>query len=376
MKDCNAPEIFTIPASAIILAAGGLGQLYDVTTNPIPARGDAIAMAARAGAIIADAEFVQFHPTAINIGKDPAPLATEALRGEGAVLINGNDERFMRQIHDHAELAPRDIVARAVHREVTQGRGAFLDCRKAIGRNFSDKFPTVFAICKAAGLDPTRDLIPVTPAAHYHMGGALTDAAGRTSINGLWACGEAASSGLHGANRLASNSLLEAIVFAARIADDLNGTNFIKSKPATASVNNTTTNYADNPETIKTIRRTMTKHVGVIRTGDGLEAALEVFADLDKLGAQSSKIKNMLYAAKLITIAALQRQESRGGHFRADYPQTKEQFKKRSFLTNREIEQQLDERDRDHGDNHRQTNRRAHSAQPNGPHRLVLVKSS
>ena len=370
MTDCNAPEIFTIPASAIILAAGGIGQLYDLTTNPIPARGDAVAMAARAGAIIADAEFVQFHPTAINIGKDPAPLATEALRGEGAVLINGNDERFMRKIHDHAELAPRDIVARAVHREISQGRGAFLDCSKAIGRNFSDKFPTVFAICKTAGLDPTRDLIPVAPAAHYHMGGVLTDATGRTSLNGLWACGEAASSGLHGANRLASNSLLEAIVFAARIADDLNGTRFIKSKPAMGRSNNTATNCADNPETIKTIRRTMTKHVGVIRTGEGLEAALEVFADLDKMGAQSAKIKNMLYAAKLITIAALQRQESRGGHFRTDYPQTKYEFKKRSFLTNRDIEQHLDQRD-----NHRQSNSRAFG-QPNRPNHLSLVKSS
>ena len=208
-RESNPGILQTLLAKAVILATGGIGQLYAVTTNPAPARGDAIAMAARAGAIIADAEFIQFHPTALNIGKDPAPLATEALRGEGAILVNASGERFMTKIHDDAELAPRDIVSRAVHREITQARGAFLDCRHAIGRNFPEKFPSVYKICTKAGIDPAKDLIPIAPAAHYHMGGVLTDAVGRTSLDGLWACGEAASTGLHGANRLGDSTMMQ-----------------------------------------------------------------------------------------------------------------------------------------------------------------------
>ncbi|HXG78539.1 MAG TPA: L-aspartate oxidase, partial [Methyloceanibacter sp.] len=211
---------FILPAQAVVLATGGAGQLYAVTTNPHEARGEGIAIAARAGAVIADAEFVQFHPTAINIGRDPAPLATEALRGEGAVLINVRGERFMRAVHADAELAPRDVVARGVYREIAGGRGAFLDCRR-LGAGLKDRFPTVFASCLAAGIDPTREPIPVAPAAHYHMGGILTDARGRSTVDGLWACGEVASTGAHGANRLASNSLLEAVVFGARVAADI-----------------------------------------------------------------------------------------------------------------------------------------------------------
>jgi L-aspartate oxidase len=211
---------FILPASAVMLATGGAGQLYSVTTNPREARGEGIAIAARAGAIIADAEFVQFHPTAINIGRDPAPLATEALRGEGALLINARGERFMRAVHDDAELAPRDVVARAVYREVMSGRGAFLDCR-ALGNTLVEHFPTVVAAARTAGIDPVREPIPVAPAAHYHMGGILTDASGRSTVDGLWACGEVASTGAHGANRLASNSLLEAVVFGARVAKDI-----------------------------------------------------------------------------------------------------------------------------------------------------------
>jgi L-aspartate oxidase len=208
-----------LDAAAVVLATGGSGQL-SITTNPRESRGEGIAIAARAGATIADAEFVQFHPTAINVGRDPAPLATESLRGEGALLINRRSERFMRALHPDAELGPRDIVARGVYREVMSGRGAFLDCRK-IGLEFPARFPTVFAACEAAGLDPRREPIPVAPAAHYHMGGVYTDANGRTTIEGLWACGEVASTGAHGANRLASNSLLEAVVFGARVAGDI-----------------------------------------------------------------------------------------------------------------------------------------------------------
>ena len=221
-RPMSAPSArgFVLPASAVVLATGGAGQIYAITTNPREARGEGIAIAARAGAVIADAEFVQFHPTAINIGRDPAPLATEALRGEGALLINARGERFMRAVHDDAELGPRDVVARAVYREVASGRGAFLDCRP-LGTTLAEHFPTVVAACRAAGIDPAREPIPVAPAAHYHMGGILTDARGRSTVDGLWACGEVASTGAHGANRLASNSLLEAVVFGARVARDI-----------------------------------------------------------------------------------------------------------------------------------------------------------
>src|SRR6185295_9175293 len=210
-------------ARAVILATGGLGALYAVTTNPLESRGEGLGMAARAGALVADPEFVQFHPTAIAVGRDPAPLATEALRGEGSVLVNGRGERFMTAIHKDAELAPRDVVARAIHRQIVSGEKVFLDCRDAIGAEFPHHFPTVYAACMSAGIDPVRQLIPVAPAAHYHMGGIASDVLGRSSLPGLWVVGECASTGLHGANRLASNSLLEGLIFGARTADDVRG---------------------------------------------------------------------------------------------------------------------------------------------------------
>src|ERR1700680_5078957 len=213
----------TMAARAVVLATGGIGHLYAVTTNPAEASGLGLAIAARAGAVIADPEFVQFHPTAIMVGRDPAPLATEALRGEGASLINDKGERFMLARHPLGELAPRDIVARAVFSEIAAGHGTFLDATTALGARFAEKFPTVYASCMAAGLDPARQPIPVAPAAHYHMGGIAVDERGRTSLHGLWAGGEVSSTGAHGANRLASNSLLEAVVYAARIAEDVGG---------------------------------------------------------------------------------------------------------------------------------------------------------
>src|SRR6202790_2985544 len=222
VDDATAKPV-TIASRAVVLATGGVGHLYAVTTNPAEAGGSGLAIAARAGAVIADPEFVQFHPTAIMVGRDPAPLATEALRGEGATLINDRGERFMPARHRLAELAPRDIVARGVFAEIAAGHGAFLDAREALGAHFAEKFPTVYASCMAAGIDPAKQPIPVAPAAHYHMGGISGDARGRTSLTGLWAGGEVSSTGAHGANRLASNSLLEAVVYAARIAEDIGG---------------------------------------------------------------------------------------------------------------------------------------------------------
>ncbi|MHA7873579.1 MAG: L-aspartate oxidase, partial [Hyphococcus sp.] len=217
----KAGERVALDAGETVMATGGLGGLYAVTTNPKAAQGHGLAFAARAGAVVRDPEFVQFHPTALDIGVDPAPLATEALRGEGATLVNKDGSPFMAEYHKAEDLAPRDVVARAVEAEIKAGRGAFLDARTAIAEAFPNAFPTVFAACQKANIDPRTDLMPVAPAAHYHMGGVMTDLEGRASVDGLWAVGEVASSGVHGANRLASNSLLEAIVFGARIADQL-----------------------------------------------------------------------------------------------------------------------------------------------------------
>src|SRR6476661_1910269 len=263
-----APSL-VLDAAAVVLATGGSGQLFAITTNHRESRGEGIDIAARAGATIADAEFVQFHPTAINVGRDPTPLATEALRGEGAILINGRGERFLRALHEDAELGPRDIVARGVYSEMMSGRGAFLDCRK-IGAEFPARFPTVFAACEAVGLDPRLEPIPVAPAAHYHMGGVLTDANGRATVEGLWACGEVASTGAHGANRLASNSLLEAVVFGARVARDINAMAQTTARPT----HNVPLLPVTDASPMPALRTSMSKNVGVIRTGAGLSRAL------------------------------------------------------------------------------------------------------
>jgi L-aspartate oxidase len=322
-----------IPARCVVLATGGIGQLYAVTTNPKEARGHGLAIAARAGAMIADPEFVQFHPTAIDIGRDPAPLATEAIRGEGATLVNKAGERFMLRIHPDAELAPRDIVARGVFAELQDGRGAFLDARKAIGASFAQRFPGVTEYCRSAGIDPARDLIPVAPAAHYHMGGVWTDACGRTSLDGLWAAGEVASTGAHGANRLASNSLLEAAVYAARIADDIAGLppSVGGHSSVLASHVDSKSPVGDTPAELK-LRQLMSRHVGVIRNAEGMRRALAEIAAIEQ-AARTPGLHNMATAALIITAAALEREESRGGHFRADFPKTDPEQAKRTFLT-------------------------------------------
>jgi L-aspartate oxidase len=293
--------------------------------------GQGVALAARAGALIADPEFVQFHPTAIDIGRDPAPLATEALRGEGARLINARGERFMRAVHDDAELGPRDVVARAVYREVMSGRGAFLDCRP-LGKTLVEHFPTVVAAARAAGIDPSREPIPIAPAAHYHMGGILTDACGRSTIDGLWACGEVASTGAHGANRLASNSLLEAVVFGARVAEDIAGAVLPPSVPLRDTPVAAAAEHHDE-QAEQTLRRAMQESAGVIRDEDSLVRALGTIVTLEKTAPRSSRLANMLTTAKLIAAAALARKESRGAHFRSDYPASDPGLARRSLLT-------------------------------------------
>ncbi len=307
-------DIIQLRAAETILCAGGSGGLYAITTNPKTSRGDAVAMAYQAGALIADPEFVQFHPTAIDIGRDPAPLATEALRGEGAHLVDAAGRAFMVSYHKLGDLAPRDEVARAIHSERGAGRGAFLDCTKAVGRHFPERFPTVFEACMSAAIDPRIAPIPVAPAMHYHMGGIVTDLWARTSLEGLSACGESASTGAHGANRLASNSLLEAVVFAERAARRLKDAIVTQPGEATAIAP---------PElgelSLTELRKRMHGQVGVVREAKGLAATLDwIKAAFDGVGPARS-----LIAAQLIVCGALAREESRGGHYRSDFPETR-----------------------------------------------------
>jgi L-aspartate oxidase len=328
----------TIPSSAIVLATGGIGHLYAVTTNPTEASGLGLAIAARAGATIADPEFVQFHPTAIMVGRDPAPLATEALRGEGATLINSKGERFMVALNPLAELAPRDIVARGVFAEIAAGRGAFLDATQALGARFAQKFPTVYASCLAAGIDPAKQPIPIAPAAHYHMGGIAVDKHGRTSIKGLWAGGEVSSTGAHGANRLASNSLLEAVVYAARIAEDIDGQTF--NAPRVSQTKPTLLENGVMPATAEAdLRAMMASHVGVIRDGDHLAEAIQTFASLEQT-ATNITLRNMATTALIVAASAWARRESRGAHYRSDYPAEDPAQKKRT-MTNLDEARQI-----------------------------------
>jgi L-aspartate oxidase len=325
-RDGNGSQVL-FRARAIVLATGGLGALYAVTTNPPEARGEGLGMAARAGALIADAEFVQFHPTAIAVGRDPAPLATEALRGAGCTLINEKGARFMSVAHPDGELAPRDVVSRTMHREISRGGRVFLDCRDLA--DFEARFPTVHAAALASGLDPAKDPLPVAPAAHYHMGGIATDAQARSSLEGLWACGECASSGVHGANRLASNSLLEALVFGARAAADIGGTLRASGRTKLPPRRPALSTFALPPQRL---RQVMSTHVGIERDETGLRAALGSIAAVERAGGPFPSLLNMIAAARLVTAAALERRESIGAHFRTDYPQRSE-APQRSFLT-------------------------------------------
>jgi L-aspartate oxidase len=299
-------RVTALAARAVVLATGGLGGLYASTTNPLGAVGSGLALAARAGAALRDMEFVQFHPTAIAAGADPMPLATEALRGEGAKLFNERGERFMAEVPGQ-ELAPRDVVARAIFAQIAQGHGVVLDARL---KDIERRFPGVVALCRANGLDPARAPIPVRPAAHYHMGGIKVDDAGRSTVPGLWACGEVASTGLHGANRLASNSLLEALAYAQWIAADIGCHDAIPSAATCLPAGS----RAPSPARAD-IRALMDLKVGVVRDAANLEAAERRLGELaDAHGDDLSLV------ALMVTEAALRREESRGGHFRADHP--------------------------------------------------------
>jgi L-aspartate oxidase len=325
-------------ADAVVLATGGIGRLYRFTTNPVQATGDGIAMAARAGAMLADMEFVQFHPTALAIGRDPMPLVTEAVRGEGAVLVNDLGERFVLGVHPDGELGPRDVVARAIFEQLQRGRTVGLDARAAIGARFPQEFPTVFGFCVAAGIDPRVQNIPVAPAAHYHMGGIAVDEWGRTTLPRLWACGETSATGVHGANRLASNSLLEALVYGSRVAADIRDSAAPRLSPHAFSHSPAVVGVAGEAQAISDLRNVMYANVGLVRNERGLREALLRISELEASFVRAGyELRNLLVVARLIAEAALARPESRGSHFRSDYPKLDEAFAKRSFTRLRSV---------------------------------------
>jgi L-aspartate oxidase len=329
-------------APAVVLATGGMGRLYRYTTNPVEATGDGIAMAARAGALLADMEFVQFHPTALAIGRDPMPLVTEAVRGEGATLLNDLGERFMLAIHRDAELAPRDVVARAIFEQQQRGRTVGLCARTAIGDTFPQAFPTVFGFCMSAGIDPRVQNIPVAPAAHYHMGGIAVDEWGRTSLENLWACGETSATGVHGANRLASNSLLEALVYGSRVATDIANATAPRpnkhAEPTRQRRGARRTGRTSAPQAVSDVRNVMYSNVGLVRNAAGLREALARIDELtEEFGDAASELRNLLVVGRLVADAALARLESRGSHYRSDFPHSDEAFAKRSFTRLRSV---------------------------------------
>lgn len=311
-------------AGAVVLATGGFGAAYLKTTNPAEATGDAIAMAARAGASLVDMEFVQFHPTALDVNIVPMPLLTEALRGAGARLLDGRGRRFMASVSPQAELAPRDLVARAIWERLAAGERVYLDARPALHKH---DFPTAVAACRRYGLELERVPVPVSPAAHYTMGGVSVDDEGRSSLPGLWVCGEAAGSGLHGANRLASNSLLEGLVFGCRVADDVasrielgsSGPFELVPRPGPVPPRERPVGAVESE-----VRTLLWERIGLVRTEHGLQTALRELRRLGECSEAGSQERDLVTLGLLAGTAALARRESRGAHYRRDFPESAE----------------------------------------------------
>jgi L-aspartate oxidase len=344
-----------IHAGAVLLATGGLGRIYRETTNPDVATGDGMAIAYEAGAVLSDMEFMQFHPTALAVKGAPRFLLSEALRGEGGILRNVNLERFMKRYNEAQELAPRDIVARAIVSEMHRtGAGyVYLDMTKKPEEFLKKRFPRIYETCESYGLDLATDMAPVCPAAHYMMGGVRTDLWGRTSLPGLYAAGETADTGVHGANRLASNSLLEGLVFGAR-----SGQAMMKDAPVTkrhgsafpgspapppgsssiATSNAKASAQKGHPAASDKIRDLLWTQVGILRDGKELAAAVAQLQSIDlpkcdKPGREECEVRNLRSLAMLMARSALAREESRGSHYRADFPyRDDEKFSKHSIV--------------------------------------------
>ncbi|HQY98722.1 MAG TPA: L-aspartate oxidase [Propionicimonas sp.] len=300
--------LIELRTETVLLATGGIGGLFSHTTNPLSSRGQGLALAHRAGADLRDIEMVQFHPTALDVGIDPMPLVSEAVRGEGAILVNELGEWVLRN-----PLAARDVVSRAEWAQLQAGHRVFLDARTDPGERFSELFGSIYATARSAGLDPAKDLLPVRPAAHYHMGGVQVDLHGRSTVRGLYAAGEVASTGLHGANRLASNSLLEAVVCGRWVAQHWRAVGVPAGEPLTGRTYPIDPVWTPDP-VVDDVRRVVSRSAGVLRDADGLTAALEELAPLRHHDAG--------LVGHLLVSAALRRQESRGGHTRLDFPET------------------------------------------------------
>ncbi|MDG4794335.1 L-aspartate oxidase [Micromonospora sp. WMMD1082] len=328
-------------ARAVVLATGGMGQIFAATTNPAVSTGDGVALAMRAGAAVTDVEFVQFHPTALIVpertrvsgaGHAQQPLVSEALRGEGAHLVDADGKRFMLGQHELAELAPRDVVAKGIHRVLlaTGDDHVYLDARHLGGEFLARRFPTIVASCLAIGVDPGADLIPVAPAAHYASGGVRTDLHGRTSIPGLYACGEVACTGVHGANRLASNSLLEGLVFSRRIADHVASALPEQQRPADTGAWRGEGGWVLPAAATPVLQRAMTRGAGVLRSATTLATTA---TELVELGAGRGtprtadwEATNLVTVAATLVAAAYARRETRGCHWREDYGSADERW--------------------------------------------------
>ena len=335
----------TIHAAGILLATGGMGQLYANTTNPPVATGDGVAMAYRAGAEVTDLEFIQFHPTALYLKKAPRFLLSEALRGEGAYLRNMEMSRFMGKYHPMGELAPRDVVARAIMHELERSRAkdpvVYLDLTHLDAAHVQRRFPRIYKTCLQYNIDITEELVPIRPAAHYAMGGVRTDLDGRTSLSGLYAAGEAAGTGVHGANRLASNSLLEGLVFGARAGKKMRDELKISPKKAAGLP---PAAYSNGPVSVPVevaigqLQELMWKQVGIVRNGSGLKSAVDQIEQLSRQvsnphSRREFEARNLHIAALLVARSALAREESRGAHYRTDFPDRNDvKLKKHSIM--------------------------------------------
>lgn len=340
-------ELTTFTSGAVILCTGGCGQVYSMTTNPEVATGDGIALAYLAGAAVSNMEFIQFHPTALYLPPAPRFLISETVRGEGGILVNNLGEHFMPGYHELADLAPRDVVARAILKELerTGSDKVFLDLSALTADQIRNRFPNIYETCLQYGLDISTEPIPVSPAAHYMMGGILTDIWGRTSISGLFACGETADSGVHGANRLASNSLLEGLVFGHRIVHYLKKNPLVTEEdfphiiPELPQETSADTVCSDR----RFIQELMSAQMGIVRNGPGLAAALETLQAKGEgpttpcLDPAYIELQNIRIVSRLMIRAALLRQESRGSHFREDFAKAEPAWLKRIVLTGENV---------------------------------------
>lgn len=372
MGEGQRDGVGAVRAGAVVLATGGMGQIFSATTNPAVSTGDGVALALRAGAEVSDLEFVQFHPTVLWLGPEAEgqqPLVSEAVRGEGGHLVDADGVRFMQSRHELAELAPRDIVAKGITRRM-QERGAehmYLDARHFGARMWERRFPTILAACRAHGIDPVTEPIPVAPAAHYASGGVRTDLRGRTTVPGLYACGEVACTGVHGANRLASNSLLEGLVFAERIAEDITAAEGPARPAATAEQPYTGAPGAPGEapllasEARYEIQHIMTHGAGVLRSAESLARAADRLEGVHDAaaaqlrrdgktaepGVETWEATNLHLVARVLVAAALRREETRGCHWREDRPARDDAAWRRHLLVTLRPDGALDVRSTD-----------------------------